>query len=193
VQDSEKERICEEARAALGIGFRTIETREQLLHVLKRRTAALLLYCHVKEEAAKELASLEREIEQIDTVYDNALKDYYKKNVAEGKKTLTTVYGDLGEKYQNTSFSLSDAPTDKSKFEKWLRSRDEDLQKTFKVEVREVYDRDMKAVHEWWDKQDPKPVIPGTVVKEAGERFSIRPSLDTVKKDPEKYVGKHSK
>lgn len=188
-EQSEKERICEEARAALGLGFREIKTREHFLAVMRRRTSVLLLYAFTKQEAANELAKLERELAQIDLGYKEALKHYYDQNKPEGKKTLTSIFGDLGEKFQKESFSLGDAPADLQKFEKWLKSRDEDLQKTFKVKVREVYDRDMKSIHDWWEKNG-KPDIPGTIKKEEGDRFSIRPSLDTVKEDVTKYVGK---
>ena len=184
----EKKQIMEEARQRLGIYDRTIETREQFLRIMRKRALTIAEYSMVKTESQAILSQLAKDLEDFDTAFKGELKMYYDKNCPFGKKTLTSIYGDLGERFQDESFALSEDDRDVEAFEKWLLSRPDTLQKAFGVEQKTYYVRDMKAVHAWWKAQKEKPKIPGTVHTPAGDKFSIRPSLDTIKKDPNKYV-----
>lgn len=186
---AEKERIMAEAREALGISYKEIDTRERYLKVMRRRAAAVLMYCHVLKESREELAACLKEIEWIDTAYKGQLQQYYYRNKPSGKKTLSCIYGDLAEKAQGESVALPDLPTDMQKFEAWLTSRPDDVKQALGIVPRTVFDRDLDKIkaHWWALPKEERAKIPLRYTP-AHESFSIRPSIDTFKKEPDKYV-----
>jgi hypothetical protein len=186
----EREQIMAEARARLGIYHKDIETRDQFERVMRRRAMAIVEYGYVKQAAEEAMARCLKEIEDIDTAYKSQLEMYHMKNVPEGKKTLTGLWGDLGTKAQPESLSLAEG--EEKKFEAWLAVQSDAVKKACGIQPRTVYDRNIDAIKAWWFEQrkaNPKVDPPaGMQLKPAREVFSIRPSIDTFKKEPSKYV-----
>ena len=180
------------------LGLKDVEvpaTKEQVERVLRIRSQLLNELSEVTKNFDQISNSLESQIKGIEEFYSARLEAYRRANPPATGKSIKTLYGSL--KLQDTPRFVAldtERDPDRSLLRAWVSQQPDELKKEFEVKPREGFDFNWEKVKTWYVKQldaKAKLAIPGVRVTDpVKDKFSISPSMSTVKENTRKELRK---